>query len=321
MMQPADFDDGHARYDQIGEGAGTIILHINAPLVPLALIRLGRAAVRGKYIVGCWAWELPRTPPDWRYGVSFVHEIWMPARFGAAAVAPIAAGRPVRVVPYAVTTGSGRLPRSGDAGRPFTVLTMFSMASSVARKNPMAAIAAFRRAFGDDPDVRLVVKTSRGDAHPAGLDQIRHAIDDASNIVIDDRVLPTADIDALYASADAVLSLHRSEGFGLLVAEAMARGIPAVATDWSATTDFLDASCGMPVAYSLVPAADPQGTYDHPDMVWAEADIGDAARALVRLRSDPGLRMRLGDAAARRATELWSGDAYARAVMHHLRLS
>lgn len=320
MMQPVDGEQGVAFEPELPPGSGVVVLHINAPLVPLAMLRLGRNTLRDKYIIGSWAWELPHAPPDWRRGVEFVHEIWMPAQYGRDAVAPIAAGRPVHVVPHAVLTGRRPVERDRTTPRPFTVLLMFSMASSFERKNPLAAIAAFRRAFGDDPGVRFLIKTSRVDAYPLGVERLRNAIGDARNIEVDDRVLPAADIDRIYAQADAVISLHRSEGFGLLVAEAMIHGIPVVATDWSATTDFLDRTCGFPVPFTLTPARDPQGTYDHPGMLWADADVKAAAEALRTLRHDPELRTRLGEAGAARARNLWSVAAYASAVSRRLGL-
>ena len=89
-----------------------------------------------------------------------------------------------------------------------------------------------------------------------------------------------ASLDALYGEADAVISLHRSEGFGLVIAEAMLRGVPVVATGWSGNTDFLSKATGMPIGYDLVPAVDPQDTYDFSETVWAEPRIEEAAQAL-----------------------------------------
>jgi hypothetical protein len=102
LMQPldaADFDfaDGSSLV-----GPGTLILHVNAPLVPLAFIRLGRRLVADKYVVGYWAWELPALPADWRHGIRFVHEVWVPSRFVAQAISSMSFGRPVRVVPHPV---------------------------------------------------------------------------------------------------------------------------------------------------------------------------------------------------------------------------
>ncbi len=321
LMQPEDYDEGREVRAQTPEGPGTLLLHVNSPLLPLAMLRLGRRVIQDKYIVGCWAWELPSVPADWRQGVAFVHEIWVPSSFVAAAVISIAGDRPVRVVPYSVSLRRWQARRTAHgAGRPFTVLTIFNMASSFARKNPLAAIAAFRSAFGDDPATRLVVKTSNTSAFPSGITAIRDAMRKAHNIDLIDRTMSATEIDELYQECDVVISLHRSEGFGLTIAEAMLRGLPVLATNWSGNVDFLTPDNGMPIPYQLVPAEDPQGTYNFADMSWAEADVETAAAALRRLRQDPELTRRLGQAGAAYAARQWSARGYAETVRRHLGL-
>lgn len=316
LMQPIDHPDFDFADGRRLE-SGTLLLHVNAPLVPLALWRLGRSRVRHAYVVGYWAWELPEMPADWRHGIPFVHEVWTPSRFTADAVRTIAAGLPVLVIPHAIAIGhrsedhpptSASHPHGPSPCRPFTVLTLFNAASSVARKNPLAVVAAFRRAFGDDPTTRLVVKTSNAGAFVA---EIAEAIGRAGNITLIDQVASAAEIDALYGDADVVVSLHRSEGFGLILAEGMLRGRPVVATDWSGNTDFLTAETGFPVPFRLVPAVDPQGTYHFPVMHWAEADVDAAADILRRLRADPDLGRRVGRRAADFAQASWGAEVYA----------
>ncbi|WP_146216986.1 glycosyltransferase [Falsiroseomonas bella] len=291
------------------EGAGTLVVHVNAPLMGLALLGVGRRRARGKRIVGYWAWELPEVPAEWRLGIPLVDEIWVPSAFTAAAIAPIAEGRPVHVVPHPVAvepapTRAGRTP-----GAPFTVLCMLDASSSLARKNPQGVIAAFRLAFGDDPGVRLVLKTQRLRDLPEARAQLA-ALADRPNMELRDATLDERGIDALYAEADVLLSLHRAEGFGLTLAEAMRRGLPVVATGWSGNADFLTEAVGVPVPWRLVPAEDPQRTYHHPGLRWAEADVEAAAAALRSLRDDPDRRARLGAAAADYAATHWTPAAY-----------
>jgi glycosyltransferase involved in cell wall biosynthesis len=194
------------------------------------------------------------------------------------------------------------------------------MASSFARKNPCAAISAFRSAFGDDPDVRLVVKLANVTTYPYGLKLIQAAIADARNITLISTTLEKSALDALYSETDVLISLHRSEGFGLTMAEAMLRGLPVVATNWSGNVDFLTDDTGIPLPYRLVPAQDPQGTYQHPNSRWADADIEAAAAALQRLRADPALRRKLGEAAAAFGAKAWGRAAYTATTRRHLGL-
>ena len=153
---------------------------------------------------------------------------------------------------------------------------------------------------------------------PASLQASVHA---HANVVLRDEVLSGSDMQRLYAECDVLISLHRSEGFGLTIAEAMARGLPVVATDWSGNVDFLDASAGVPVPCRLIPARDVQGTYQFPDMRWADADIAAAAQALRRLRDDPALRERLGAAARERMRTSFSPRAHAETISRHLELN
>jgi glycosyltransferase involved in cell wall biosynthesis len=278
-----------------------LVLHVNAPVLPAALLRLPRRLLRGRRVIGFWAWELPTVPPSWHAGAAFVHEVWAPSRFTASALEAVAPGR-VRVVPHPVAASPPRpsaLTRA-DFGLPpgaFVALANFSLASSFARKNPIASVAAFRAAFGTEPDKILVLKLSHTEHYPEDLAALRAAIAGAPNIRLETRLLPPADNHALTACADVVLSLHRSEGFGLVPAEAMLLGRVVLATDWSGTTDFLDASCGVPGPYRLVPAVDPRGVFQAPGAVWAEADTGAAAASLIDLAADPARRRSLGEAA------------------------
>jgi glycosyltransferase involved in cell wall biosynthesis len=277
-----------------------LVLHVNAPVLPAALLRLPRGFLLGRRVIGYWAWELPVVPDGWRVGVPFVHEVWTPSRFSARALERLAPGR-VRVVPHPVAA-CPPVPSSlgrGDFGLPeraVVVLVSFSLASSSVRKNPLAAIAAFRTAFGDRADRVLVLKIVHADHAPADLAELRAAAAGATNIRFETRLFPSADSHALTRCADIVVSLHRSEGFGLVPAEAMVLGRVVVATDFSGTTDFLDESCGIPIPYRLVPARDPRGVFEAPGAEWAEADVGEAARALRALAEDADLRGRLGRA-------------------------
>lgn len=319
LMQPLDYPDASFVKGKTVEGGGTLILSVNAPLVPLAMWCLGRRAVRNKYVIGYWAWELPDVPREWHCGVPFIHEIWVPTKFVADAVKPIAAGRPVRIVPYPLAIPK-RPWRCGDwQERPFTALVIFDMASSFARKNPIAAIMAFRQAFGDDASVRLIVKVANSQVFPVGMELLKKAVGSARNVVLIARTMSAVEIDALYRQSNVLLSLHRSEGFGLTLAEAMLRGLPLVATNWSGNVDFLNSGNGFPIPYRLVPAEDPQGTYHHPSMMWADADVNAAATALRHLHREPGLAQHLGEAGAAYAARAWSAKAYAATVRRHLR--
>ncbi len=297
-----------------GDG-GVLIQHVNGPFMPYVALRLGRSFLAGRRIIGYWAWELPVMGPDWRRGLGQVHEIWVPSAFTAAALPP-GVTVPVRIVPHPLPANEGARSRDrfGLPEDSFIVLTAFDMGSTYFRKNPRAAVAAFRRAFGDDPGCLMLLKVGHpGDAAWAMAD-LNAALAGMSNVRLLTETLSRADMTNLIASADAVLSLHRAEGFGLLPAEAMLQGIPAVATGWSGNLDFMSPDDSALIGYDLVPARDPQGTYDVPGACWAEADIAEAASWLIRLRADPEFRRALGERGRMAAGEKLSLGAYRRAI-------
>jgi len=295
-----------------------LILHVNAPDMPLALARLGRGTARGRRIVGAWAWELPDLPRTWISNAAYAHEAWTPSRFAATALEKALPGR-VRVVTPPLAVAPPMPARLGrDAfGLPedaIVVLTAFDLASSFARKNPLAAIAAFRAAFGARTDRILLLKIVNPGHFPADFARIAAEVAGAGNIRLFTATLPDADNFALTACADIVLSLHRSEGFGLILAEAMLLGIPVIATAWSGNMDFMDPASAALVRARLVPAIDPRGTYDLPVSHWAHPDLAEATAALVGLAGDPIARRELGARGRRHATACLGPESLAAAM-------
>ena len=137
----------------LGAGAGSLIVHHNGPYLPHALWALGRSRVHGRRIIGYWAWELPRLPGNWHDSFRYLHEIWVPSTFTRDAVAA-ATDKPVHVVPHPLPPMPVTPNMRGKLGLPpdaLIVLNVFHLGSAFSRKNPLAAIAAFRKAFGDAP--------------------------------------------------------------------------------------------------------------------------------------------------------------------------
>ena len=255
----SEFADLAARRP-LSPGGGSLIVHHNGPYVPHALWALGHNLVRGRRIIGYWAWELPRLPSVWRSGFTFVHEIWVPSTFTRDAVAA-ATSLPLHVVPHPLPKMPITPNMRGKLGLPqdaLVVLNVFHLGSAFSRKNPLAAITAFRRAFGDAPDRLLAIKVIDNGTHQA-RQELDAAIAGAGNIRLIEGMLPEADMAGLMAAADIVISLHRSEGFGLVLAQAMALGKPVVATAWSGNLDFMNERNSAQVSYKLVPVRDPQG--------------------------------------------------------------
>jgi glycosyltransferase involved in cell wall biosynthesis len=285
-----------------------LVLHVNAPLLPLALLRLPDAVTRHRPIIGYWAWEMPEVPPEWRPAARCVNQIWTPSRFTAAALEPLLPNR-VKIVPppMALVPPVASAARRSDFGLPedaVVVLVSFNLASSFVRKNPFGAIAAFRGAFGDRSDRVLVLKISHPEHAPADFACLTQMAQ-APNIRIDTRTLPPDDRHALTACADIVLSLHRGEGFGLVMAEAMLLGKPVIATGWSGNTDFMDSENAALVPYRLAPARDDRLVYRG---LWAEPDVAEAVILLRMLADDAAARRALGERARNSALRRLDGQ-------------
>jgi glycosyltransferase involved in cell wall biosynthesis len=176
-------------------------------------------------------------------------------------------------------------------------LVMYDFHSYQYRKNPEAAIAAFRQATVGRDDAVLVVKTINAHHHPDAATELRAHLADMPGTVVIDEFLTRQQVWDLQSLCDMLVSLHRAEGFGLAPAEMMSLGKPVVATGWSANMDFMTAENSMPVRYALEPLKHDIGPY-RAGPVWAEADVEHAASCIRRLLDDPALRERMGRQAA-----------------------
>jgi len=253
-------------------------------------------------------WELPVLPTSWRILLSRMDAILAPTRFVQATCAEALPGTPVLHYPQAVFLPPGVRPDPaafGLGGGATTFLLSFDIGSDIARKNPEAALAAFQAAFPGDEAVRLVVKTKPWPEVPAFVEAaraLRQRVQGDRRIQIVERDLDYPALLGLYASCDVLLALHRSEGLGLHLMEAMSLGKPVVATGWSGNMDFMTPANSVPLGHRLVPVATAHGAYldevGRPGQVWAEADQGEAVEALRALHRNAERRRALGAVAA-----------------------
>jgi len=243
--------------------------------------------------VGYWFWELEHVPAHMRAACALVDEIWTGSTFVRDAFAAVTR-IPVRHVPVPVPEPwpSARARDSfaalADAADRFVFLVVFDHLSVTERKNPVGAIEAFRRAFRDGEGPLLVVKAMNGGIRWSQHQRVLAAAGGRSDVRVWDEHLERDDLMALVGSADCLVSLHRSEGLGLHLAEAMWLGTPVLATRYSGNLDLMDDTCALLVDWTPVHVRDGQGVYPR-FATWADPDLDQAAASMRRLAGDPGL--------------------------------
>lgn len=274
---------------------GRTVIHLNPPLYGAMYLRMPRKLRRRSWLIGYWAWELEQIPQDWLTNVAFVDEIWVPSDFVADSIRRrlgMRTHKPVKVVPHAVDTmpfGPRKTPESLAAARArhglpadaFIAGYSFAMSSNYARKNPLGAIAAFKTAFPPGKrDALLILRCNDPDTWPPGSVELTAAAREDPRIILVDKETRQMSISDFYHAIDVYLSLHRSEGYGLNLAEAASIGSRVLATGWGLAEDIAAKPEVTTIAWSLVPVNDPQRIYTELGARWAEPDIVDAAAKL-----------------------------------------
>ncbi len=241
----------------------------------------GKEKFEGRYNIAYWAWELSSLPASWTALLNTVDEVWTPSSFSAAAIRDAKRGIPVTVIPHPIELIKKHPYPRAHFGLPnnlFLFLFMFDFYSIFERKNPLAAIRAFKKAFRPDEPAGLVIKSSNHAIDPEHFAVLRREAE-SSNIFLLNDYLKREELSSIMNVCDAYVSLHRSEGFGLTIAEAMALGKPVIATDYSGNTDFMNEANSFPIPFTLVPLEKDYGPYRQGN-VWANPDETKAAEAM-----------------------------------------
>jgi glycosyltransferase involved in cell wall biosynthesis len=292
---------------------GVLISHINPP----ELMRWVRATrgrpLRGRRHIGYWAWELEDAPADWIPAFDLVDEVWAPSAFAADAIRKIAPPRvKVSPAPYPLYLNPRPVADRARFGLPedrVVALMAFDLRSTDQRKNPYAGLRAFRAAqTASGAPALLVCKVVGANLHPQTMAALEALVAGDPTIRLMTDSLSAEDMARLTASADIVLSLHRSEGYGLLLAEAIWLGKPTLATGWSSNVEFMDPASSQLVDYALIPVEGDSAIYRTGR--WAAADEDDAAKKLARMLSDDAWRAELAAATARNGHVSFSRQAW-----------
>lgn len=259
----------------------TVLVSMNAEQLTHSPHRLGENFYDNRYVIGQWFWELEQAPQWYAPAWPMVNEMWAPTHFIEQMLRNSAPQNvTVSYVPLPVTRPDvdASLTR-GHFGLDdrFTFLFVFDFMSVMKRKNPLGLIDAFTRAFIPGSGAHLVIKAINGDKRPAERDALLTAAAQHPDITVIDSYFTRVETSTLINLADCYVSLHRSEGLGLTLSEAMSHAKPVIATGYSGNTDYMDETNSYLVPWTRVPVGDHAEGYA-PDATWAEPKIDEAAK-------------------------------------------
>jgi Glycosyltransferase len=260
------------------------LIHINPYEMSVAYARLGKKAFDYRYNIAFWLWELEDFPNEWTECISLFDEVWTPSEFSSISIRK-KVDIPVRTIPYCVTAPVDMACNRDFFGLPrdkFLFLIMYDSNSTMDRKNPLGAFSAYQKAFSDE-NVGLVVKVNNADSKD--LKELEACLQLIPNSVIINKVMDKNQVNSLITCVDVYVSLHRAEGFGLVMAEAMLLETPVIATNWSSNTEFMNNDVACMVDYKLIPIEKTIGHYNKGQR-WAEANVGQASKYMKRLYED-----------------------------------
>ncbi len=272
------------RHDWLGREIFDTSLIIMSP-VPYSEMVYERAGLNrrlGVYRIACWSWELDAIPAEWPGFEGMFDEIWTPTTFVADAMRT-RFQLPVFDMPHSIEMPTVETVSRASLNIPddhFVFLFMFDLCSEMERKNPRGLIRAFRRAFAREQKATLLIKTVRAELEPAAFAELEAAARGA-NIRIVNELADRQRTFGFLEMSDAYVSLHRSEGFGLTLAEAMLLGKPVIATGYSGNLDFMNAGNSWLVDFELVPVG--AGGTIYRSGQWAEPSEMHAAEVMAEM--------------------------------------
>lgn len=263
------------------------LLHIEPMDLIMAYMRMEPEVWDYRYNIAFWLWELEEFPESWKKSLDLVDEIWTPSEFASSCIRKVT-DKPVLTIPYCVTAPTDdqydreyfQLPKDK-----FLFLVMYDTNSTMARKNPTGAIQAFQKAFSpEDERVGLVLKMNN--PKQEDLEKIKASFGEYKNVYYITEIMDKVVVNSLIKSVDVFVSLHRAEGFGLVMAEAMLNGTPCIATNWSSNTEFMngDVACMVDYTFTILEKTSPP--YEK-GVRWADANIDTAAMYMRRLVEEP----------------------------------
>ena len=277
--------------------------------------KMGREFFEGRYTIGVWFWEVTEFPREFQNRFNYVDEIWVTSDCAQAAIRTVSPKPVVKIhLPIASPAVDPQLTRS-SLGMPegFCFLFSFDFLSVLERKNPLGVIEAFRRAFKPGEGPTLILKTINGEQRILELEKLKFAVRNRRDIRVVDGYLSSVEKNTLTSLCDCYVSLHRAEGFGLTMAEAMALERPVIATAYSGNLEFMNAANSYLCGYTEAVVGPERQPYPA-DALWADPDVVEAAALMRHVYDHPEEARERGRRAARDVRHFHSPKAAARSL-------
>ena len=296
------------------------LIQLNADQVESFVNYAGSKYFQNRYNIGFWYWEMLTFPKEWLSAFDVFDEIWVGSSYGAEAISalspiPVIKINPSLSLPRPYTSREElELPKDK-----FIFLFIFDFTSIFERKNPLATIEAFKKAFNsnNNEDVLLIIKFKNADHFPTQRDQLLSAIGSEPSIKVIDGFLTKDALYGLIYSCNCYVSLHRSEGFGLTMAEAMFYGKPVIATGYSSNLEFMNVGNSFLVKYNLITLTEDFGPYKKGN-IWADADVDHAAQLMRYVFENYEQALQVGARAAYEVKSLLSPQAIGNKIKNRL---
>jgi hypothetical protein len=293
---PAELADGYGQtgFEELVHSGhhGYEVVAVNADELPGLVERLGEGYFQGPRI-GIWGWETNTIPARWARAFALVDEIWVYSRFMAENIGTAAPVPTLALPPPVQRPTAPAQPLRLGVPEGFLFLFAFDYLSTIQRKNPVGLIEAFKRAFAPGEGPQLLLKTINAPLRPLAEEEVLWAAHGRPDVHVVDCSLSAPERDALMAACDCYVSLHRSEGFGLTLAEAMAIGKPTIGTGYSGNVDFMTVENSYLVEYELTRVGPDCEIYPA-EGEWAQPSVEHAAELLRRVCEYPEEAARRG---------------------------
>lgn len=279
--------------DSEGLHAGINLFIGNPEILLRAFLELNSMHLLKNYNIGLWFWELELVPRNWVLINNVIDEVWVQSKFVEDTFSP--EFKNIALMPFSLSNVIASNKTRKDLGLPntsFSFIFTFDFLSHISRKNPEAVINAFMEAFGHQEDVALVIKSVNANKSPEYYSSISEKIKSFNNIYLIDGYFDAPDLYRMIELSDCYVSLHKSEGLGLGMAEAMKLGTLVIATAYSGNLSFMNQENSLLVNYSRIGVKKNEYPYAA-ESYWAEPDINDASKKMKIAYEDKALREQL----------------------------